>query len=396
MVTTNPNIFIIKKNRKNYLLVPESLNLVQVSDDILLLIKNNKIRRIPQALKKILYTNKILIQRNSLKKGSSKSLGLKVTSGCNFNCSFCSQKDIPSKKEEMSWDTAKKAIDQYTSPPNEVNLIGFFGGEPLLNAHLIKKCIKYAKATCLQGDVLFEINTNGWFLEKNLSWLDNKNILIAISIQGDKNYYNHLKELEKYNRIYTAIKKFRNKDNLVLSIFLDYSNINCIKNVFKEFKEIGINKFALCIPSFQLDKYWGPIGNGSEIAKKVLNLFKIAHKRGIKLVFSNWGFWSPRNANCRSLSGDSFFVNTNGNIDICHSIPYKLGNIKITKLEKMNTNFPKYIKQELKFCSSCSIHAFCKGGCLADRTHKRKNDRLFCIFAKEFFKLYINYLIGEK
>lgn len=89
----------------------------------------------------------------------------------------------------MSFETAKRAIDFYLehSIDRSWAAIGFYGGEPLLEFELIKKCVD-----CLEGkiegkQILFNLTTNGTLLEgEKAKFLKEHNFSVAISLDGSK------------------------------------------------------------------------------------------------------------------------------------------------------------------------------------------------------------------
>jgi len=134
---------------------------------------------------------------------------MSITEACNLACRYCYYSDIytysrkPSTKK-MDFQTAKKALDYYASlikegerfNPLRTPTIGFYGGEPLLNFDLIKKCVSYFEKTYPEMDTGFTITTNGTLLdEKKSDYLMEHNFSIAISIDGPENEHNR-------NRIY--------------------------------------------------------------------------------------------------------------------------------------------------------------------------------------------------
>lgn len=380
-----------------YIICPQSPNILKVSKTLFKNLKNNKLEGLEVDILDILKQNKIVLEKSQNNLPEVPYLTLKLTSKCNFNCVFCSQKNLHSEKDEMDWDTAKISLDKYLKLNQDHYNLGFFGGEPLLRIELIKKIISYVEKEYPYKKVTYEINTNGFLLEKNIELVDRKNMVLAISVRGDKNYYIKNKELIKYNKISEVIKNFKNKQNLILNIVVESTNINYLENLIKEFSDIGIKDFALCIPSFSLGSFWNH--NEKMFAKLILNLFKKCDREGFNLIFSDWAFWSDGKYNCRALSGTSIYIDTNGNANLCHSIDQPLGNIKKDKIENLVVNpkkFPKHLKEEIDFCDKCKIKNFCRGGCLADKKLKRKEDKIFCNFAKEFFKLYIDYTLNKK
>lgn len=127
------------------------------------------------------------------------NLTLQVTQQCNFRCRYCHYTygdDIQyhsHKSNSMSWETAKAAIDFFAKRTRDSLYvsIGFYGGEPLLEYELIKKCINYCN-TVFEGKLFgFTITTNAYLLtpEKAKFLIDN-NTDILVSLDGPKEIHN--------------------------------------------------------------------------------------------------------------------------------------------------------------------------------------------------------------
>lgn len=74
---------------------------------------------------------------------------LQVTQGCNFRCDYCVYSDKYENRVHssnvMKWETAKASLDfliVHSSDTMSLD-VGFYGGEPLLQYALIKKCMRY-------------------------------------------------------------------------------------------------------------------------------------------------------------------------------------------------------------------------------------------------------------
>ncbi|MBP5222135.1 MAG: radical SAM protein, partial [Lachnospiraceae bacterium] len=90
-------------------------------------------------------------------------LTLVLTYNCNLACDycFCGRK----RKENMSAEKAKEAIDFFMKNAEENANIVFFGGEPLLQADLIREVIRYCRERYGERTT-FSITTNGTLLTK--------------------------------------------------------------------------------------------------------------------------------------------------------------------------------------------------------------------------------------
>ena len=127
---------------------------------------------------------------------TSKICTLLVTRSCNLNCVYCFEKhkNFPGKKM-MDFNTAitilSKEFDIYRSTykKGERFAIEFFGGEPLLNFHLIKDVWHWVKKQELEFPYIFQITTNGTLLTPMVrSWLTERkeDFRIILSVDGDE------------------------------------------------------------------------------------------------------------------------------------------------------------------------------------------------------------------
>lgn len=102
------------------------------------------------------------------------SVTLEITERCNLRCKYCIyNEDDKSHREfgenEMSFETAKKAIDfANLHSGNKIN-IGFYGGEPLLRYKFIQRCIEYTKQNVKKEELRMSMTTNGTLMTKERS-----------------------------------------------------------------------------------------------------------------------------------------------------------------------------------------------------------------------------------
>ena len=122
-----------------------------------------------------------------------------VTEKCNFNCSYCGYGENyeqpiirPLHTERfMSWDLAKLFIDQYidiwkNQKASRRIIVGFYGGEPLLNFALIEKIVNYLTENSPRYiTFIWTITTNGFLLKRHLEFLLQHQFNVDISIDGD-------------------------------------------------------------------------------------------------------------------------------------------------------------------------------------------------------------------
>lgn len=189
---------------------------------------------------------------------------LEMTQSCNLRCTYCiysgSHKDFRVHgQKNMSFKVAKKSLDYFFSLINSPKrtkkfgnvFIAFWGGEPVLNFELIKKCVKYVKNIItnegpIKDKIFFNITTNGLLLKEEIvRFLEENNFLIALSLDGppeehDKNritksgkgsfeiIWNNIRRLKKYHGKYF-------ESNVIFLVTLCCNhNLERIDNFFRE------------------------------------------------------------------------------------------------------------------------------------------------------------------
>ena len=163
------------------------------------------------------------------------NLILQLTQDCNFRCKYCIySEDINTKqrshsKKEMTWESAKKAIDFYRdhSVDSASRNIGLYGGEPLLNFSLVRQVIDYAEKELIGKPLTFSLTTNGSLLTTNIiDFLAEHGVNMMISIDGPKS-------VNDKNRI------FKNGQGTFDSVI---NKIKLIKDTHPEYaKKVRIN-----------------------------------------------------------------------------------------------------------------------------------------------------------
>lgn len=182
-----------------------------------------------------------------------KSLILTVHDECNMRCKYCYFSDkynyTPSySNTTMTAEIAQQSVDFYMkhneksilSNPNLKYVIGFYGGEPLLNWKVIQNTIDYCKKKYYQyfDKMIFPITTNALLLDnEKIKYMLENNFLISVSfdgtetehnrnrvdIQGNPTFQRVYKSLENLNYEYQKINK--NKvSNANYNILITYDN----------------------------------------------------------------------------------------------------------------------------------------------------------------------------
>jgi uncharacterized protein len=148
---------------------------------------------------------------------------LQVTQQCNFRCSYCpytiGTEDRTHSNKKMTLEMAKKGVDFLLTHSANVKapVIGFYGGEPLLEFELIKELMEYATEKADGKIIGFNMTTNGSLLtEEKVDYFHKYPIKIMISLDGPQSVHDSNRKLAgtgigSFDKIVANIKALRNK-----------------------------------------------------------------------------------------------------------------------------------------------------------------------------------------
>lgn len=292
---------------------------------------------------------------------------LKITECCNLCCNFCSQ--AYEKKNIMDINLAKKILRELHN--GGVVSINYTGGEPLLYPDL-QELLKYGSSLGFEQTLI----TNG------LNILKNKNILkyvncIGISLHGTPEIHNHLCNLPNaFDKVKSNIDKLLSdypKIKLNLNCTLTEENIN--EDSLKFLKNFAQERnIKLC---FGRLNYLGLSSNTKMInPDKYLKIIAELKKEYFNISISNCIALCTHQQEYKYLNhacgaGISIFsIEPNGDVKICPSSSYILGNVLNTKFSKIikNKKLDSYKKLNWlpNICRICKDFSYCKGGCHAE------------------------------
>ena len=152
------------------------------------------------------------------------SLCLGVTEQCNLRCTYCGfsgtyKGNRVHNSTYMSFDVARRGLDflkQHSTLSDGV-ILNFYGGEPLLNASLIKQCVEYANKIFGRKPVYFYMTTNATLLNDEIcKMLIDNDFSIVVSIDGPKEMHNRYRvdraNKGSFDRIEHNLKKLQDLD----------------------------------------------------------------------------------------------------------------------------------------------------------------------------------------
>lgn len=146
-----------------------------------------------------------------------KALCLNVAHLCNMKCRYCfaSQGDFGRGKALMSFEIGKQALDfllDHSGPVRRVE-VDFFGGEPLLNAKVVRQLVDYGEqaAEKLGKQIHFTLTTNGMLLDDDIiRFVLDKQISVVLSMDGRPETHDFNRPLPdgsgSYSRVLPRVK----------------------------------------------------------------------------------------------------------------------------------------------------------------------------------------------
>ena len=330
-----------------------------------------------------------VISYNKEKKIGLDSITLILTSRCNLRCRYCFEGCKKNRNLEMTQEIALKAVEiliNESRVDGKRKSINFFGGEPLLNFNIIKKVsdrvIEVRQNENL--DISMSITTNFTLMNDEIfKVVDEANITLLISIDGDKNThdaqrvfpdgsgsYNCLKaKLEKYLKMRPALFRARatvmpDKMNFIKMTEdikkLGFSSVYFgIEDCFSRhrFNEENIDVITLYNQEFSdyIKYIFQKIINGeSEFLFHYYDIFQSLSQRSLHFVPCHIG-------NGHVTIGPDENVYPCQRLYGCEKIQTYTMNI----LEKNKRPFRIRTVHEKPKCSECWARYLCSGGCPA-------------------------------
>lgn len=382
----------------------------------------------------ILYTKDMYEEKVTINNAQEfvKAMCLNVVHDCNLKCKYCfaDEGEYRGKREIMTFDVAKKALDYLISQsgPRYNIEVDLFGGEPLMAFDMIKKLVEYAKTIEKDANknIRFTMTTNGVLLNDEIIEYLNKNMKnIILSIDGRKEVNDNMRPTAigtgSYDVIINKIKKLVNNREEGQEYYVrgtyTHQNLDFSKDfehlAEEGFKEIslepvvinGNNEIAISFDDLELvyDEY-----------DKIYKYLTQKVKAGEKINFYHYNInltGGPCVYKRVSACGAGFeyiAITPSGDIYPCHQFVGKtdfiLGNVNDIAMDKIKR---KDLVEEFQAaniynkedCNKCWARFYCSGGCQANN-HEFTNSilepyRVGCALQKKRIEMAIALKVFE-
>lgn len=324
-------------------------------------------------------------------------LSFLTTQYCNLKCRYCfanSGTYNSTQKDAMSSQTMKKAFEYLCHKYRDgINLVHFFGGEPMLGYKSIEEFVPWCYEYCEKKKLvppIFSIVSNGTVMNKEIYEFFNKyRVNIVVSIDGNRELNDRTRISDSIPSVYEVIKK--NFSNLPkernfkigCEMTLNKNHITAYKKgIVKEWLDdicqIGFNYATVGVAETAENDCKITIEEKSileNIEREVIDYFferfmEEDDFRSVEIVNMIRQLASHKRALSCGAGYHSLTVNHNGNILPCyqfyHDNQFDMGTIENKDEEKFN-QVKEILKNgdllKAKECEDCWLNGYCTVQC---------------------------------
>lgn len=314
---------------------------------------------------------------------SALSLTIAPTMACNFDCSYCFEKQDSTSMTDETAEALLHFISEKTKGLAQLS-VTWFGGEPTLRLDIIEKLVAGLQKIAHERNLLFPpmgIITNGYLLDKTAAKkLKELNIQNAqITIDGAPKIHNMRRPLKNrqgtFERIIQNIIDCKDIIGIHIRVNIDKQNITHIDELLDILQEKGIaGKTPLYFSNVQANTaacadLSTVCFTNREHSALVVNLLKKLLDRGI----GNITYPSPHHFGfCTADRYNGYVIAPNGNLFKCwceigSDSAQSVGSIgeHIPDALQIN-NLARYLNWDPfqnEECRACDILPVCSGGC---------------------------------
>lgn len=325
-----------------------------------------------------------------------KALCLHICHDCNLRCRYCFADEgaYHSRREFMSLETAKKAIDFLIENSGNRRILetDFFGGEPLLNFDVVKETVYYAKEQAAKRGkkFLFTLTTNGLLLKDDIAdFLNREMENVVLSLDGRKEVHDAVRKTANgkgsFDLVIENLKNFvkiRGDKHYYVRGTFTAKNPDFSKDVLfladNGFDSISMEPVVTDIPDLAITKEMLPRIGQEYDALCDAYLEYMAKGKGFNFFHFNvdleGGPCLAKRVSACGAGNEYFSVVPNGDIYPCHQFAgdpaFRMGSVYEGKLdEKIRSKFRDSCLFTRKKCENCFAKFICSGGCSANNYH---------------------------
>lgn len=321
---------------------------------------------------------------------------LKMTTDCNFRCSYCYQNHEKVYMTNDDMNLFKKFIENKIDSGIKNIHVGYFGGEPLLNLNLILDFEKFMK----EKNVRFQssMTTNGYLLTQEVidKLKETKLNTFQITLDGTAEVHDGLRFFKDKSPTFETIvsnlikikESMGERVKLIIRYNLNKKNLNEFSNLIDELTKRGfthkditfaVNKTEDINDEKNYDIYFE---STKEFAQEYIKIHKKLLDFG-QVIDPHMRITVP----CLINKKNYFVLSPKLKIELCTSSDCEQGYINkngevVYNNKTINANKCIYLENIKSECKKCKYLPMCLGGC---ELLKSKNN-VSCIKEKYIMK----------
>ena len=316
-------------------------------------------------------------------------LTLIPTYNCNFACDYCYENSElhsmkPSEGSVMSDEVCGNIVKLCEKEIKEKSsfAVTWYGGEPLMAKHIIKKLSKEFIRICDEKESKYHagIITNGYLLTKeNLDFLIDSRVTFAqVTIDGPKEIHDKRRCLKSgggtYDQIMSNLSNIKEDTPLSVSIRVnvDKRNEKATPVLLEDLKSRGIHLHKKISMSFgQVFHVTGAcpdISTTCMVTPEFSNFLANTYKLALEMGFKQTSYPFRMLGNCGAVGSGSALIEPNSNVQSC----WETVGLENKRIGVLDSDGIKYEDNYLKWmgwtpfneeCTNCDILPICMSGC---------------------------------
>lgn len=258
-----------------------------------------------------------------------KNIVFEVTEKCNLNCRYCGlseqlyqkydvrkNRDLPFEKARVMMDYLLKIWNEnYINDTNFPLIVGFYGGEPLLNMPLVKEIVKYIDSSNTAGrQIYYAMTTNAMLLNKYVDFLAEKNFYLTISLDGDETSQSYRVDRFGNNSYSQVIRNVK----LLQQIHPAYFNGECVNFISVLHNRNDVEPM--------LDFFKTQFNKTPQITPLSTNDIGEDKKEEFRRMYQNKSQSLIKSTNCKAIE-DKYFLEMPKGLRLSHFLYNTSGNI---------------------------------------------------------------------
>lgn len=323
-----------------------------------------------------------------------KALCLNIAHDCNLRCRYCfaGQGGYGQWRMLMSFDVARRAVDFLIahSGPRQHCEMDFFGGEPLMNWHVVQQTVAYVREQEKKHNKIIKLSltTNGMLLdEEKVKYLTDNHIALILSLDGRKENHDRMRPGVHGEGTYDRVLKnlqycVAHRDGEEYYVRGTYTKYNL------DFTQDVLDMVDKGFPAVSMEPVVGDLTEPYAIQEEDLPRVKEEYETLAKTFLAreeagrpffyfhfNMNLWQgpclPKRLRGCGAGHEYLAVVPNGDIYPCHQFVgrdgYVIGNVyEGLKNMKMMREFRENHVLNKPECVGCWAKFFCSGGCHAN------------------------------